>query len=254
MGSMRLVTSLTLAFLLCASAARAALVLDQAFGDPASNRFGVAYFFTTPAFPQYGIPSNDQAQTFTVGVAGSLVGAGMWLGACCPDPNLVVTEPLQIQLRRTVNGVPSNDPADVLSSVYLTQAQINAAELDDPNHRGYGWFLLSFSSAPAVSIGDVLALVMVHYGTQDPNLQEEQVYKAQGDYTILDNPPYTVPMYDGGEALFASSADGVWKPQGTAFEAWDMFFATYVQTPEPAGAWLSALALLIPFAARSRSD
>jgi hypothetical protein len=248
MRRMPSVRAITLCAALLMSSSAPAATLDQAFGEPGSGRSGGAFFLTTAAYPDYGQPAIDQAQTFTVGLSGSLVGAGLWLGANTG----VSLEPLQIELRRTVDGAPSNDPGDLLSTVTLTQAEILPLQGTDPLHRDTGWVTFSFANAPTVSAGDMLALVLQRYPiVSPPGLLDEQAYRVDGERSNRDG-PYAVPMYEGGQTFHRDSVSGdAWSSPDDDVETWDWYFATYV-VPEPADPSVLALGLVLPLALRRR--
>ena len=242
MRRMKNVRAITLCAALLAARTAAGATVDQAFGEPGSGLTGGAFFFTTAAFPQYGQPALDAAQTFTVGRSGSLVGASLWLGA---NEDVSPLEPLQLELRRTAGGAPSEDPGDLLSAVTLSQADILALQGTDPAHRHTGWFTFDFANTPSVSAGDVLALVLRRYPlVSPPGLLDEQVYRVDGDHGVL--PSYV--GYEGGASFHRSSLEGdVWTSNDDAVESWDWYFATYM-VPEPSDPGILALAFFLPFA------
>ncbi len=255
---MRYACAVALALLLAPSLGRALPVLDQAFGaGPASAAGGSVTYITGTEYdhlPPGDLtrPAIDQAQTFTVGVSGSLTRAGMWLGACCTDPAIQLV-PLEVQLRRTIGGVPSTAPSDILASVFLSQADIQSVEVPEPGPYGVGWLEWSFPNAPAVNAGDVLALVLVHYPLPDPNfdLYDTGAYRARGD-DFLTGVSTNQPTYALGQEFYLPSTLGTWQSQDTAAERFDIFFATWVDVPEPGASSALTLALALFASLRAR--
>lgn len=202
MKSLRLAAALSAAALIAPVAAEAAVVLDQ----QDANRTGSTGLGITAG----GL--TDHAQTFTVGVDGFLDSITMDV-----DRITFGNDPLTISVRNTVSGVPSTAAPDILASITVDLASIDADPVDV--------FDFSFAAIP-VNIGDVLAVVLTTAGLG-------QEWAVGTDFSAL---------YAGG-ARYVSSGGG-FAQVGEA----DLVFATYVETdlsqvPVPAAAPLLAAGL-----------
>lgn len=211
-------------------AAEAVPVIDQSFHGPGDFRATGITFNTSP--------SADSAQTFTVGISGSLSGVGLWLSRCCSPPlDPGPMEPLEIQIRRTVDGAPSPDPGDLLASGEISAADIVAGDGSLPT-----WFELDLTAPPLVTAGDQLALVLVRYPVPNP-VFDYGAYFAYGAQSFLGD-AYHPLMYGGGKSWYRNG-DGPWLAQDDHDPSllWDIYFATWVDVPEPSLFLSTALGL-----------
>jgi hypothetical protein len=95
-----------LALILSIGSAQAEPIVDQSFVPPfLSSSTGVSLGFSL-------------AQTFTVGVKGQLTSANVAIVGSPPVP--CVTCFLEFEIRRTINGAPSNAPGDVLAQLLIS--------------------------------------------------------------------------------------------------------------------------------------
>ena len=145
------------------------------------------------------------AQTFTVGIGGTLTGAEFyferWAGSYGD---------YQLDIRTTSGGTP-------------TRTVLGTAYANDGNVRGFKW--LSFDLSPFdihVTPGDHLALWVTQWGV--------------GDVFVPYDPAIPVDNYGGGSAFYGSN--GVW----SRWDA-DYGFKTYVEpdlapVPEPGSSLL----------------
>ena len=203
--------TMTLAALTLSLHAHSTPILDQTDGAPLN---GAGVFLAT-----LGI---DIAQTFTVGIAGTLSQVAVNIARTGDT-----TAPLFVEIRSTVGGIPNAVDGQVLLSTPLSAAAVPIA---GPTTAG------PFSSAPfafvnvdlsafglAVTPGEVLALSL----TSDA---------VRGGYLWGLNAPGT---YAGGHGYYrGNSLDAAWILGGA-----DQNFRTFVSVPEPASLALVAIAL-----------
>jgi hypothetical protein len=218
--------------------AQAAPITDQVFGPPGGSRSD-----------NYGVGSavdQEAAQTFTVGVTGTLATVSLQLGPFQgPGQPAQPIAPLQVDITRTVSGAPSLSASDVLGTVFVPFAALSEAPAN-PLVLGRIVTVDFSASHVAVTAGQQLAIVLRPYvGSAGSG---ELVYIAWGDRSTSG-----LPMYGGGEA-FLRNTSAPWQKAsgGVAGVQWDAFFATTVTVPEPRAH--AALALLLLAAARGRSD
>jgi len=223
---------LTFVFL-CAAAspAWADAILDQSFEPPGTAAFtGVISSSFTGSF-------DDDAQTFTVGMAGQLERVDVLIQRGQPSADLLV------DIRPVTAGFPMQDDASAIAAATVPFALV-------PDTSYPQWVSVDLSAfAPNVTVGEQLALVLRTRSTF-PNDQE---YEWRGD---------TGDPYAGGSAYFRSSVDGLWV-QTCGFgdcslpgEQVDWGFKTFVnpsssQIPEPSTIVLLGLGLVSMWFLRS---
>ncbi len=225
---------LVLVWLSLPFAAAAVPTLDQSYGDPAHPQGAGLYAPTSSEW--------SRAQSFTVGFSGTLARIGLSLRTCCPDqdpnPEPYPLEPLEIQVVRTVGGVPSLDPADVLATELVSQATIDA--LRQPA-TGYSWLEVDLAAQPLVGAGSQLAIVLVRYPL--PGLSLDSGYGPYYWRGHEEEDAVPAKTYLGGE-LWSRQNDGAWLAGELPYE--DLFFATWVEpasVPEPGASVVAGLAL-----------
>lgn len=165
----------------------------------------------------------DQAQTFTVGIAGTLTTVDASLAK---SDFTQASDELIIDVRPTdENGKPLMSDATALGSVTLLGSQLGGL-IDDEN-----LFTLDFTSAGIqVAVGERLALVArstVPFATVRAFHWGAKIVDGEG--------------YPGGSAWRRGNGDWELQTGGTDFV--DLVFRTYVQVPEPAGAALAVVAI-----------
>ena len=181
------------ALLVGASGARADVVLDQSF-DPMS------------APPPFGFCAgvnglNDEAQTFTVGVTGTLAQVDVKIIPVGAPQDLVV------EVRPTVGGVPVESDTAVLASVRLPASGIPTS---------YGFLSVDVRPfAVPVTEGEVLAIVLRSDGFSG-------VYCWGGDVT---------DAYLAGQRFIRNPGTG-WSAAGSV--GVDLGFRTFVETSSTA--------------------
>lgn len=141
----------TLVGLSLVTAAAAAETLDQQSPFPTGNVFAAA---SIGAVPEAGF-TLDVAQTFTVGVTGTLTRADFYIGVAGAP-----TAPITLEVRRTIgSGAPSAEPADLLGS----------AAIPAPTADGFhSWNLASWNIS--VVAGELLALVVTSSQDRSGNI------------------------------------------------------------------------------------
>lgn len=195
-------------------------ILDQTDGGPFNAAAG---FLAT-----LGI---DVAQTFTVGLAGTLSLVSVNIARTADT-----TAPLFVEIRTTVGGIPNAVDGQVLLSTPLSAAQVpiasptTAGPLNGPAFAFINVDLSAFGLA--VTPGEVLALSM----TSDA---------SPGGYLWGLNVPGT---YAGGNSYYrGNSLDAAWILGGA-----DQNFRTFVSVPEPASMALIAIAFAALVTSRRR--
>lgn len=177
---------------LALAAPASAVMMDQSFAT-GSNQGA-----------QVGITYDGLAQTFTVGVNGTLDSAELMLS----HGNATPLAALNVSLWTTALGAPNT----VVASVNLAPGDVSAGP-------AYGAVLIDFSSAMlAVTIGDVLAISI--------SSDDQYAWSAGVD---------GFATYAGGQR-YSDSAGGLVSWSGVP--TWDMSFRTFVDTgatvvPEP---------------------
>ena len=202
------------------------VALDQSFEPNDYLGVGVNGF----GYSIGGGLSQSLAQTFTVGVSGRLVRVDVKIGGFGGP-----TQPILADVRRTVNGRPIENDADVLARVTLPQPVVPLS----PNPAGYVSIDVSSVFIP-VGAGDVLAVVL---------WSGEQVgsYGWQGASTVT---PPASPLYPRGAQFFRNTNNPTW---GTA-DISDMGFRTFVDTsPQPDDQTAPVLALPGPISVAATS-
>jgi hypothetical protein len=222
---MSLRKNLSAAMMLAASTlslhAHSAPILDQSDGAP----FNAAAGFLAAS----GI---DIAQTFTVGLAGTLSLVSVNIARTADT-----TAPLFVEIRTTVGGIPNAMDGQVLLSTPLSAALVPIAA---PTTAGplssaaFAFINVDLSAfGLAVTPGEILALSM----TSDA---------VPGGYLWGLNVPGT---YAGGSSYFRGNGpDVAWMLGGA-----DQNFRTFVSLPEPASLALVAIALASLMAIRRRA-
>jgi hypothetical protein len=178
--------------------------LDQSFNPPPPNPGYLAGNILSAVNGTF----IDQAQTFTVGIAGSLdqlqvlVSQGQSAGV-----------DLQVDVRPTSGGVPVQDDSSALASAVVPASSVSGV---------LQWITVDFSHGISVLPGQQLAIVLRITGTG----LYDQSYLWRGD---------SGDQYPAGSAYFRSlggQGDGVWYMLNTPGVDWG--FRTYVTTvPEP---------------------
>jgi hypothetical protein len=201
----------------------------------------------------YGIVGASQqvhaAQTFTVGTTGILSGIDVWV-----TRHDNVSEPLLVDIRTTMAGVPVNADAgpDVLARRTLPAAVVAVSRPFDPppglSHSSRFIDLeaphlapealvhidLSDSQVPVIQ-GQVLAIVL---RSDEPNLFRGFTYAWQGK---------SPGEYLGGAASYRSTADNVWYAldENSGPLSSDYAFRTYIEPiPEPPTVIVCLLAIV----------
>jgi hypothetical protein len=172
------------------------ILLDQSFRPEGSSR---------RFFNQVG-DRGDKAQTFTVGIAGTLVRVDVFL-----NRHGGATHDILADVRATTGGVPGESNDDVLGSVVVPGSQVTVDGAVVPE--SFGRVSIPFNVA--VAVGDVLAIVL-------RSSQPEPGRYAWQEFNIGS------PSYPGGD-MFArggivdeSGEDGTWhlNPSDFAFETY----------------------------------
>lgn len=193
--------------------AQAQVVLDQSQPtDTGASGIGVGY---------------ERAQTFTVGVDGTLDRIEVSLD----DKPVQSTSDLVFAVYETTLGVPN------ASSIY--SGTITTVPSGTP---GYVTLDLSSANIP-VSTGDQLAIALT---TSDPG----DVYGWAWDVTASALDPYA-----GGQIYLRNGTtvpNWVNSPEDTATTKWDLVFKTYVTVPEPASLAVLVLGGLLTTRRRRR--
>ena len=159
----------------------------------------------------------DAAQTFTVGLAGTLAQVSLDLYDLYPGLHGGPT----LQILPTFSGVPSGNPLDVLATISLPEvssSQLLAVDVSSFNIH--------------VNVGDVLAIAI------------------DASFDWIAGSDTLGPMYPGGMAYTRGLDQTVWSP----IPSLDLGFQTFVSVPEPAAVWLLGLGMLglIGYAPRKR--
>jgi HYR domain-containing protein len=175
--------------------------LDQSFypfnfigGDISVNGYSIG-----------GGLSQNLAQTFTVGVTGSLTRVDLQVGGF-GNPTL----PVQLDIRPTVAGVPDANATSALTSAVIPVSGILAA---NPTN---AFVTVYLNPAIQVTAGTVLAVVLT---------SNEQI----GSYGWLGSTSFSnpaPPLYTRGGGFFRNTDNPSWRNSGTT----DHGFRTYVDT------------------------
>jgi hypothetical protein len=184
--------------------ARAELILDQ-------SNVG-----SSPTFDAAIVPPQSWAQTFTVGVEGTLARIDLQI-----YKHTGATEDLLFMVRSTTGGVPNPDDAQSLFGMVIP---LSAIPTFDSPFMMVPLTSLDVSAAQiAVAPGDVLAISLSRAG--------------------LGGPPWalwrqTLPVYDRGDPFYRLGTSGPWSRQ----PGYDSGFQTYVSAiPEPSSLSLCLL-------------
>jgi hypothetical protein len=155
----------------------------------------------------------DWAQTFAVGITGTMTGFDAWV-----DHADGITQPLLYDIRTVDAGSPSlpNAGINILASGSVAASALLTADgvSGGPEPGSFPHIDLASPGVPVVA-GEVLALVL---RTNDPGVAQGVAYTWHGD---------SPGAYAGGSPFFRTST--TWVPQ-----THDQFFRTYVTAvPEP---------------------
>jgi len=223
----RVVSSITvLAVFSAASSGTAGLILDQSFdGGSKNSSAGVGGGVFGPT---------DQAQVFTVGIAGQLAQISVLI-----IRGTFPADDLLLDVRPTVGGVPTESDTAVLASAAIHPASVPIAP---PTGGVPPEFVTVDISSFGVHVtpGEELAIVL-----RSPTTQSGEVYAwfGQGNF-----PPQPAP-YAGGDSFFRNAFFGF--PTWTADDSLapvvhtSRGFETFVDAPipEPSTLVLSSLML-----------
>jgi hypothetical protein len=181
------------------SSTYAAAILDQRNDDlSALSNPGLSLFFE----------NIKQAQTFTVGITGTLVQLDIYL-----DNGTLVNAPV-LDIRRLAGAQPSDSASDILASQSILTSR-------PPSPAAF----VSFTFNVPVSAGEQLAFVV-----SQPN-------GPIGDLRLLDTVSATTDYYPRGNLWTSGNppiAGGGWYPNGNSSENFDVGFRTFVDpVPEP---------------------
>lgn len=219
MGISRGLCALAAACLFSASTVYAVPVVDQqhATTDDPANSTGV------------GIVTFGLAQTFTVGITGTLTGVefhGLKFDNTTGD--------LTVDIRTTTSGAPQVSTGSALGTATVANALI--AAYSPANATAFSTLFVDFSAANIqVTAGDVLSFVLT-----SPIGQE---FSIQTDY---------LDAYAGGSRWSQTSDGNAFDELASA----DLTFRTFVDSanrvPEPGGLALFALSLVALHALRRR--
>jgi len=179
-----------------------------------------------PLLPAYGFLSAgiDWAQTFTVGLSGTLTRVDVKVARDTPlfgSPPFA-GGPISVDVRTTSGGTPTepDSGANILGTGTLTQAQVSSTTFSF-----YSIDLSAFSIP--VAVGDLLAITLSSNGADNSS----ERYRWQSD--PVNNTFY--PSYGGGMAFLR--AGGGWQIAQQADAHMSLAFKTYVDpapVPEPA--------------------
>ncbi|WP_428304262.1 PEP-CTERM sorting domain-containing protein [Lacipirellula sp.] len=215
--------ALCLLLSLASTNAFAALVLDQEYNPGSLGQVGSMTFLTG------GAGDRQQAQTFTVGVAGELKAIEFYIFT-----SSTASQPLQVELLSTVAGQPTGS---VLASATIQQSAVpTASQLPGPvgGYNVWGGPMTRFEfPGVAVAPGDVLAFKLK---TSDPQFAYQWIVPTALN---INDPPF--PKYLGGYLWEKEAAEAAW--QGGVFQVSGVFRTFVDVVPEPA-----SLALLLPAA------
>ena len=174
-----------------------------------------------------------EAQTFTVGISGTLAAVGVEVETSGP----LTTENLTLEIRNTIHGNPTDLSQSPLLSVTLPPTVFEGIDFFGPP-QPFGVFDVSAFQLP-VHLGDVLSIVL-------------KSTDAHGyDWHSSDQDSYPPNIYAGGSRYLSINGGG-WITGGIDN---DQGFATYVNlTPEPNTFVLGGIGALglLAFARRRR--
>lgn len=193
------------------SSTYAAAILDQRNDDLS--------VLSSPGLSLFPGESIKQAQTFTVGITGTLVQLDIYL-----DNGILPNAPV-LDIRRLSGAQPSDNPSDVLASQPILTSRSPSAPA-----------FVSFAFNLPVFSGEQLAFVV-----SQPN-------GPIGGLRLLDTVSATSDYYPRGSLWTTGNppvAGGGWYPNGNSSENFDVGFRTFVgAVPEPSTFILLAAGLM----------
>ena len=212
----------------------AALILDQAYAPvvPDNTSPGDVFYAHGDVKSDAYDDASKQAQTFTVGISGSLSQVNLYLNGYSSTNG----DEIFADIRRTIDGAPSDDAGDILGTAVLGSAVWDSFAQDIPYVCCDTFGYMPFQFNVDVLAGEQLAIVLYTEGTVA--------------LSIMGNTQYTAGMdpYIGGSIWGQSNYNnGEWYPNGGSSYQWDWGFQTYVETsavPIPAAVWLFGSGLI----------
>ena len=165
----------------------------------------------------------EDAQTFTVGLAGQLVRVDLFLALLNP------TEEITLDIRPTIGGVPVNDDSASLFSSLITG--LSAV--------GPTFFTFSLGSGIPVATGDVLAIALTNFDDESV-LPGGQAGWVTEEETVYDRGVHYV------RGTFPGFSSDTWAadfPGSSRFQ--DVGFRTFVLVPVPGAFILFGSGLIV---------